>query len=296
MNELQQKVELSYPNRYIVAHIDILGTKSFLNDNEYSYKFITDLNKLYNVALGNINSLSEDVREEFKLEKDGFEFSDFYVKTKIFSDNICIYLKLPEKEETRKERLRLTWFLQLLANFQFLAIIDYGFIVRGGVDIGVLYENDIFINGNALSSAYTLESKKAKSPRIILGDELKKYFSLINNSGAIPFSRKDSDGELFIDYLLYSYRKDDAQLSILKKHKDILIDKFEGTNDIYVQMKIIQSMIYHNRYCLNSNEWDTKYRTGECTAKFRKTTPLVIDITNIVMTKSNKLLVRTDLS
>lgn len=273
-------------SRYIVAHIDVLGTKSVLSCKENASKFITDLNDLYKKSLDSINSLNESVRSEFKIDIDGFDFSDFLVKTRIFSDNICIYLELPE-EERKKKRLRLVWFLQLLANLQFLAIKEYALLIRGGVDIGAFYENDIFINGEALSSAYFLESTKAKSPRILLGKGLKDCFYDIDKLEAIPFSRKDSDGELFIDYLIYSYRRDDSQGSILDCHKNILIKKFVDTDDIYIQMKILQSMIYHNRYCLNANEWDTKYQIGNIMAKTRKTTSHVIDITEIVMEKSN---------
>lgn len=273
-------------SRYIVAHIDVLGTKSFLSCKENTLQFITDLNDLYKKSLDSINSLNESVRSEFKIDIDEFDFSDFFVKTRIFSDNICIYLELPE-EEQKKKRLRLVWFLQLLANLQFLAIKEYALLIRGGVDIGAFYENDIFINGEALSLAYFLESTKAKSPRILLGKGLKECFYDIDKLEAIPFSRKDSDGELFIDYLIYSYRRDDSQGSTLDCHKNILIKKFEDTDDIYIQMKILQSMIYHNRYCLNANEWDTKHQIGKIMAKSRKTTSHVIDITEIVMEKSN---------
>ena len=78
--------------KYIVAHIDVLGTKDILKNCKSSNEFLLKLRDIYSAARSEIGNFNKSVQNEFDQQKDGFECKDFNVKTKIFSDNICIYL------------------------------------------------------------------------------------------------------------------------------------------------------------------------------------------------------------
>jgi hypothetical protein len=54
--------------------------------------------------------------------------------------------------------------------------------IRGGIDIGwgtQLAQNEVY--GSALVKAYTLETEKAKYPRIVVGESLWKYINYVEN-------------------------------------------------------------------------------------------------------------------
>ena len=58
-----------------------------------------------------------------------------------------------------------------------------GIAVRGGIEIGATLDlPDFEIYGSAYYGAYNLESKIAKYPRIVLGDELMNYVDLWRRS------------------------------------------------------------------------------------------------------------------
>lgn len=91
--------------------------------------------------------------------------------------------------------------------------------LRGGIDVGLATEiGPQEIYGAALESAYLLESKEARYPRIVIGDELWRYFNaaLVNfREQTTPVARSitaitqrmmglfatDGDGKRILDYL-----------------------------------------------------------------------------------------------
>lgn len=269
--------------KYIVAHIDVLGTKDILKDCKSSDEFLPKLRDIYSAAKSEIRTFNKSVQNEFDQRKDGVEYKDFNVKTKIFSDNICIYLKYPE---SRLYRVYIAWFLRLIAYYQYYSLFEHKLLVRGAVNIGNFYENNIFISGPALSTAYEYETKFAITPRILICDEFRNDFFTKEKQEGIPFTRKDFDGRLFTDYLICTNREDKTQKSQLTKHRDILIGKFKEAKEYEHKLKVLLAMIYHNRYCKNVNEWDSNLKTGECTAKLHQLGDCSIDITEFLMNNS----------
>jgi hypothetical protein len=91
--------------------------------------------------------------------------------------------------------------------------------LRGGIDVGLATEiGPQEIYGTALERAYVLESREAKSPRILIGDELWRYlevalanFEMQTGPGAkaiaeivkkiMELTAIDSDGKRILDYL-----------------------------------------------------------------------------------------------
>jgi len=61
--------------------------------------------------------------------------------------------------------------------------------LRGGIDVGLAVEmGPQEVYGTALARAYHLESKEAQYPRIVIGDELWRYF----NAAIVEFEKQDS--------------------------------------------------------------------------------------------------------
>lgn len=276
-------MDLKY-DKYIVAHIDILGCKNTLQNRKSSEDLLNKLRKIYSHAPELIRRLSEAVRRDFDIDKDGIECSDFNIETKIFSDNICIYLKYPKSKE--KYRIYIAWFLRMIAYYQYYSITKYELFTRGAVDIGAFYGDNKFIIGPALSRSYEIESNEAFAPRILICKKLKDDFLKKERSEAIPFTRKDFDKNLFVDYLMYINIHEKYPQKQLFKHRDILIRKFREAKEYKDKVKVLLAMIYHNRYCKNTNEWDIACKSGEEFARSYKLEECSIDMTKFLMKNS----------
>ena len=111
---------------------------------------------------------------------------------------------------------------------------------------------------------------------------MKEDFLVKEERKDLPFTRKDFDKNLFIDYLIYTQQRDKNQKELLFKHRDILIENFKKAKEYKNKVKILLAMNYHNRYCNSVNEWDTANRTGVRLARLSKLEECSIDITKFL--------------
>ncbi|MDD2524575.1 MAG: hypothetical protein PHT81_07005, partial [Endomicrobiaceae bacterium] len=136
-----------------------------------------------------------------------------------------------------------------------LLFLSNGILMRGGITIGNLYLNDIFVYGKGLSEAYFMESELAIYPRMILSSKLhKKIFNndirtiifLINISYNIDF-----DGIYYLDF----YRRATISQNKISKVTISTISSllFKLKNKYNKQPKILQKLDwtirYHNEFC-----------------------------------------------
>lgn len=181
---------MKYDDR-LVAFIDILGFGNAVsstvdskgNENE------EEISKIHEVF---------DLIQENWIEADTDTHSK---RVTIFSDSIVISVKIDEKSQV--------FYTLLEIKNMIMSLIWCGFLVRGAVVRGKLIHEPSKVFGPALVEAYTLESKAALYPRIILDRELiaaagkapslqhdpeteKKYVSAL--------LEEDSDGMYYIDY------------------------------------------------------------------------------------------------
>ena len=126
----------------------------------------------------------------------------------------------------------------------FLMMLSGGHAIRGGIDIGIgieLSDGDVY--GAALAKAYELESKTARYPRIVIGDDLFNYilkyakqnndvFGLTNDKTAYDCTRLigiDDDGLPFLDYLGEGFKQDIAKdrldPAIIEKAYDFIMEE-----------------------------------------------------------------------
>ncbi|HEV3219034.1 MAG TPA: hypothetical protein VGZ48_04640 [Candidatus Acidoferrales bacterium] len=130
----------------------------------------------------------------------------------------------------------LVYQLIRLVHAQAILIADEGILIRGGITVGKLVKSWGQLFGPAIVRAYEIESKIAKSPRIVVGKEV--FEELAINSGlwvhdreteqesVRDLLRQDEDGELFIDYLRIIRNELDDPGSdyeiFLNRHREII--------------------------------------------------------------------------
>ena len=87
------------------------------------------------------------------------------------SDSITLSIGLPSRATHNDLSLA---FLSICLNARFVwqAAIQEGFVIRGGIELGPIYWSASEIIGPALINAYTIESKVAKTARVILGPQM----------------------------------------------------------------------------------------------------------------------------
>ena len=143
------------------------------------------------------------------------------IKFQTFSDSIIIFMSL--QTDTVKLPVRGIFGILGAAAITSICCLALGHPIRGGIDIGLgmdIAKNDFY--GPALSRAYSLESKIANYPRIIVGDELITYLKITRDQEPIDVvamaAKKvaemcleciclDEDGHPFVDFLGEHYRR-----------------------------------------------------------------------------------------
>ena len=143
-----------------------------------------------------------------------------------FSDSIIVYV--PLSDDDRVIQVDGIFSSMLAIAGAFLGLMISGNIFRGGIEIGIgcrIGPNEIY--GPALAKAHELESKRAKYPRVVAGDELvdflqktsrnlvKETQSEINQVMAqkcLNLLMIDADGNYALDYLGQEYRDMSKQI------------------------------------------------------------------------------------
>jgi len=184
---------VNYEDR-IVAFIDILNFRGMINDtidargNENPSK------------IQSIYDASEVIQHNWK----GTGPDDELGRSKrvtIFSDSIVISVKADEKSQ-------IFWTLLEIKHL-IMSLIWRGILVRGAIVRGKLIHEQEKVFGPALIEAYTLESKAALYPRVILDRDLvqaaaesrSSHHSAKDEIGYVEqLLESDSDGMYYIDY------------------------------------------------------------------------------------------------
>lgn len=211
---------------YIICYIDLLGSKSNISENDD--EVFENIYSAYSVAL---------TMNETKV----FDELQF----KVFSDNILIAQKVPDKSDFKSVYSvyrNLSKFLQLFL-FQFA---KKNMLFRGGITLNSLAINEMMVWGKGLSEVVFLEEKLAIFPRILISDALIEIFKA-NISEEEFFDEKyyclkDTDSLYFFDYINYS-ELPDAEYVLTEVYKKFC-EKIKKEKDI----KILQKYNWHKRY------------------------------------------------
>lgn len=198
---------LTYEPR-LIAFIDILGFKEIVKQSE------TDSTKIQL-----IHSVLEYLKDWEKSEKWDLKFieieesaqykgvSKFDLRGKTnttsFSDSIVVSVKVDQNINEMASTL--------IVNLAYIGtvLLEKGIIIRGGLTLGNIIHNDNgTVFGQGLIDAYTLETKSAKYPRIILSDKLLKElnYPLEAKKNRYPYHQyldRFDDGCVGLDQLIY---------------------------------------------------------------------------------------------
>jgi hypothetical protein len=157
-----------------------------------------------------LSALSEPQRAAF------LSYTNDPIQFRGFSDSLVAYMPL-RVHDAAKLPVRGLYGMLSAAAVTFTVSLAAGHPIRGGIDIGIGVEHgDHEIYGPALSRAYTLESKIADYPRIVVGDEMIRYLHLLvaaaQDSDLAKITAKlaqscidcmatDNDGHVFVDHM-----------------------------------------------------------------------------------------------
>ena len=210
---------MKYEQR-IVAFIDILGFRTLLNET------LDKNNDDIETNIDNLISAYDIIRSNWDLDRvSSVNNQNNSKQVSIFSDSIVVSFKVDEPSQVFYTLLEIQHLIIELLNRKILS--------RGAVVVGKFIHTQEFLFGPALVEAYTLESKAAMYPRIILDksviDAGIENSSVGNNPNEEQTSlesilEQDSDGMYYIDYFLSAYSEIDEPEYGIPKHIENLGD------------------------------------------------------------------------
>ena len=209
---------MNYENR-VTVFLDILGFKNIIN-------------KTLDKDNNDIEEEIDNIKEAIELIRFYFDDNDFS-KSKVvtnFSDCIVISFKPEELSE----------IYYTISDIQdlFMCLIFSNIICRGAITFGKLIHTENMVFGPALVEAYSLESKAAIYPRVLIESQIidiAKKNHAFHHSGFTELEyvnemiSKDSDDYLFVDYFSKSISHiteingfNFSQSDYIEKLKDII--------------------------------------------------------------------------
>lgn len=142
-----------------IAYLDMLGYKAFFEEHpEKVDEMLTALTQAIERVVGRLQMINSMFQISDGIIKDDF-------KIRVFSDNILVYF---EYKQSYEQKFVLLSFIELIKDFQISLIASHCIFVRGGITKGKFAANNMFVFGQGLIDAVTLEEKKAVFPRVII--------------------------------------------------------------------------------------------------------------------------------
>ncbi len=183
---------MKYEDR-IVCFIDILGFKDHIKrtntkddeENTHNIKNIIS-------AINAIRYFNDIDKQEDNEGKQVTQFSDSLVISFLSNEESGVFYSL----------LSIMWTQ--------ISLAKHGILCRGGIVRGKLVHTEKYLFGPAMVTAYTLESKAALYPRVILDESIivsgveahgKHHLAHHERDSIMSLLKKDSDGMYYIDYI-----------------------------------------------------------------------------------------------
>ncbi|MBI4843542.1 MAG: hypothetical protein HY809_04375 [Nitrospirae bacterium] len=214
MIDEQKEQEAMHYCLYLVAFFDILGQRdkmskiaippsqedadtvdSFKQDILQIYRNVMTLRKLFTDTLKSFRQSGiEDnkISEATKLLIN--KFREHPITNRSFADSVIVYIRL--KDDEMQYAGEAIYGVLSAAAITFQTCMANGVPIRGGIDLGYamnIERDEIY--GPVLASAYYLESKVAKYPRIVVGQHLVSY--LKEQSDSVPKTDVEQAGRQF---------------------------------------------------------------------------------------------------
>lgn len=209
---------------YVIVYMDLLGTTSKIK-SQNSEEALKSIKNIYEQS---VQLFTKNLAEE-------------KIQVKVFSDNIIL-----AKETTANVPPIAPGVLEMIsfaAAFQMIAML-HGWSIRGGITVGELYIDDIFVWGKGLLKAYELEDKIAINPRIIIDPQIIPSIAVRVKPDIIPNVKFDG-GFLVVDYLSLTHDK-----NTLERIRKVILNLLRqaNTNDL-IKGKADWLRTNFNEYC-----------------------------------------------
>ncbi len=187
-------------------------------------------------------------------ESAGWLSSERRFSTKVFTDNVVVGYPIQDLPLSYGEG-ELGSIFDVFSEFQ-LGLAMEGFLVRGGVSIGMHYMDDDIVFGDALLEAVE-QDKAGGAPKITLSKSAVEavrhhigFYSEPNESPQSQVLLQDADGSIFIDYLqnaFMAFPDGGVSFDAFEKHKATLesgLKLYSGAPGIW--SKYEWAARYHN--------------------------------------------------
>lgn len=233
---------------YVCSLVDILGQKEkLLKLNDIS---LAESTPIFRQTYGNVKKFRKYTNDSISFvneikSKHNFKnsFTSNPIEMKSFSDLITSYILLGNNEH--KLQFQGIYFL-LLSNCEvFLKMLADGIALRGGIDLGMAIKNDENeLYGSALLNPYIIESKVAKSIRIVIGQPLYNYIQETSSNEDFndelldlniryaqlckKLIKQDTDGEYILDYLSDEFSQMESFTIYYEKAKQFLDSEYSN--------------------------------------------------------------------
>ena len=239
---------MTYSQRYILF-VDIIGFSNFIDstvDDIISSELkIQSFANLIRFLKGEFAMpIEEDTENDLSLKTSKRDKYLINVSITQFSDSFII------SRETDNNNIM---ELLLDACYIWLWGTYFGFLFRGAITFGQIIHNNDFVFGPGFIQAYTLESKKANYPRIIIDNTI--IDNLPVNDKCTTLVKKDDDGLYYIDTFAgmdFIHRNKKSNEHRLKDIYKLISDGLNN-NDDAIKQKYIWLQNKFNQYKTNYN-------------------------------------------
>ncbi|MHB1757869.1 MAG: hypothetical protein ACYCT9_10235 [Leptospirillum sp.] len=206
---------------HAVAYLDILGFSDFVEEAEKDNDKLKSLDKLFN----------EVIPKEISSEGKNSVFpQDLKLKSLSCSDSLVI--SAPVSDESPYPSLIAVSIKAIQIAH---ALLDMGFLVRGGIAVGNVYRTD----SNILGTGYQEAVKEDKgNPRIVLTESAKQELKKLKNEGSIywnsSFFSKDELRQTILNsihpFQSYLPDKDGDPVEYFNKYRETILKNISKDN------------------------------------------------------------------
>lgn len=235
------------------AFLDVLGFSERITESFKKNKGDELLQEFHKILSERINAFKKDTEDSL-----------LYFKS--FTDNVI----LAHPRFSSDMESEFAFVLWSLSEFQF-EMARRGFFIRGGFSVGDLFVDANSVYGPALLEAYTLESKKAVNPIVVLSDDamgLVLHHCGFYGGESAPQEQDvlvGPDGRFFINYLAESIDDTDYPVvawKALLEHKEQIeraLKECKSAPAVFAKYAWLAS--YHNFFCDSVSQYDG-YKSG----------------------------------
>lgn len=165
--------------------------------------------------------------------------------------------------------------------------MEKGIVIRGGIELGYIYQDAFMVFGEGLLGAYKLESEKAKVPRILIGEKAltqsvkrydEKFDQQIENSVLYNYSEEEKS-KIYDSYYSSSAKGPvvkDKELYYIDYLYDNLEFLFPRDETKYNNLKetILKGLEHENKSVKEKYKWlkdEYNWAIHRCIANLKET-------------------------